>query len=127
MSVLDEVLKTMDDHTHVLAGSGFSKPRLNTLFTLYAANNQHVFSIGADGKVTVDPQYTTGQAVDQFWNWLTNHTNLVQLAVDQAKADEREAIAKLVEDQGKQWGIMRSMRATNYASAAKDLANLIRK
>lgn len=124
---LDEILTALETQGSIFGITGISQHRLTDLFVLYANHNQRVFTVKADGTVDVDPTFTVGQAADEFWKWITTHTNLMQLAVEQAKRDEREAVAKLVEDQGKQWGLLRSVKMTTYSKAAKDLADLIRK
>lgn len=124
---LNSILVALEAQGQVFGVTGIAQPTLVNLFVLYANNNQHVFTVKADGSVDVDPKYTVGQAADEFWKWMNTSTNLIQLAVDQAKRDEREAVAKLVENQGKQWGLLRSVKMTTYSKAAQDLANLIRK
>ena len=96
------------------------------IFTLYT-QNIHVFTIKADGTVEINPKFTAGQAVDEFYDWMIKHTNVVQVAIAQAKDEMRADIVKQIENQGKQWGIGRSMKLTNYSNAAQNLADLIRK
>jgi glyceraldehyde-3-phosphate dehydrogenase/erythrose-4-phosphate dehydrogenase len=124
---LEDVLKAIEEQSSIFGIKGISRTPMTELFRLHAVGNQHVFTVKADGTVDVNPQFTVGQAADEFWKWMSSQTNLVQLAIEQAKREERESIAQQVESQGRQWGIMRSMQMTNYADAAQELADLIRK
>jgi hypothetical protein len=116
-------------HSHGVGGAYFPSHPAN-IFTLSAAGNQHIFTISADGSIQVSPQFTIEQAAKEFWKWIES-SNLIQIAVqnavEHAKREERASIVEQIEKQGKQWGITRSMKMTNYSDAAEDLVDLIRK
>lgn len=97
------------------------------IFILIDAGGQEVFVIKKDGTVEVNPNFTTDQATSEFWKWISTQPSILQMAVAAAKKEEREACVQEIEKQGKLWGILRSMKMTNYSNAAKDLANLLRK
>ena len=124
--LLDEIITTIETPTGFGIRGTFFPTNIVNLFTLCSVGNQHVFTIKSDGSVEISPNFTTEQAAKEFWQWVVTY-NPVQSAIEQAKREERTAIVKQIEDQAKQWGIMRSMKMTNYSDAAEDLADLIRK
>lgn len=90
-------------------------------------NGQEIVAIHKDGTVSINPAYTASQAADEFWKRISSQANVVQVAVEAAKRNEREVCAKQVENQGKVWGVMRSLKMTYHAEAAQKLADLLRK
>lgn len=106
---------------------GFSGVFPSVLFALYGANNQPILEVKVDGSVILGPGVAKDQASDEFFKWLQNSTNLIQVAVGAARQAERTAMAKMAEDMGSQWGILRSLKMTHWSQAAQNIADAIRK
>jgi hypothetical protein len=101
-TALDKVLQELDDPGITAIGStGISTITFivpTVLFSLRDINGQDVFEIKPDGSVYVNPKFTGQQAADEFWKWIATGTNVVQMAVDAARREERDACAKQLED-----------------------------
>lgn len=128
MSVfLDEILNKIEAKVGIYGKAINPTTLISRILTLTNDKQQEIISVLLNGTVQVNPTYTTGQAVDEFWKYIASNPNYLQLAVEQAKKEERQKCAQEVENQGKQWGIMRSMKMTHFAETAQKLADLLRK